>query len=143
MVVTGVPTAEKPFDAGGDVIGGVILAAAPLAAQNLYERDYSKGAGTFPNFGIFNPPEVPEANLADSPRMQELIRSGKLYLTLADAIALALENNLDIEVARYSPLEADSDIRMPSILVGWTFEPGSRQLVVRTCGGAHRPEGLR
>jgi len=88
----------------------ILALAVPLPARQLYKMDYSKGAGTFPNFGIYNPPEVPEANLADTGRMQELIRAGKLYLTLADAIALALENNLDIEVARYSPLEADSDI---------------------------------
>ena len=46
---------------------------------------------------------VPPIRLANSPRLRELIRGGKLYLTAQDAIALALENNLDVEVARYSP----------------------------------------
>jgi outer membrane protein TolC len=42
--------------------------------------------------------------LANSPRLSELVRAGTLYLTVQDAIALALENNIDIEVARYNPL---------------------------------------
>jgi outer membrane protein TolC len=45
--------------------------------------------------------------LANSPRLSELVRAGTLYLTVQDAIALALENNIDIEVARYNPLIAD------------------------------------
>jgi len=50
---------------------------------------------------------VPPIRLANSSRLHELIRAGVLYLTARDAIALALENNIDIEVARYnSPLLA-------------------------------------
>ena len=45
--------------------------------------------------------------LANSPRLNELVRAGTLYLTVQDAIALALENNIDIEVARYNPLLMD------------------------------------
>ena len=51
-------------------------------------------------------PEVPPARLANSGRLSELVRAGNLYLTVQDAIALALENNVDIEVARYNPLVA-------------------------------------
>ena len=32
------------------------------------------------------------------------MRAGTLYLTVQDAIALALENNIDLEVSRYNPL---------------------------------------
>jgi outer membrane protein len=49
-------------------------------------------------------PEVPPVRLANSGRLGDLVRAGKLYLTAQDAIALALENNVDIEVARYSPI---------------------------------------
>ncbi len=49
-------------------------------------------------------PEVPEARLANSTRLRDLIRAGKLYLTVQDAIALALENNIDLEVSRYDPI---------------------------------------
>jgi hypothetical protein len=45
-------------------------------------------------------PDVPPVRLANSPRLQDLIRAGTLYLTVQDAIALVLENNIDIEVAR-------------------------------------------
>jgi len=50
--------------------------------------------------------DVPPVRLANSPRLSELVRAGTLYLTVQDAIALALENNIDIEVARYNPLIA-------------------------------------
>ena len=52
------------------------------------------------------PVTVPPTRLADSDRMKILIRAGKLYLTVHDAIALALENNIDIENARYNPSTA-------------------------------------
>ncbi len=47
---------------------------------------------------------VPPVRLHNSLRLQDLIRGGKLYLTVQDAIALALENNIDIETDRYNPL---------------------------------------
>ena len=54
-------------------------------------------------------PVQPET-FQNSPRIFELLRAGQLYLSLADAIALALENNLDIEVERYLPRIAGTDI---------------------------------
>jgi outer membrane protein TolC len=50
--------------------------------------------------------DVPAVRLADSNRLHDLIRDGKLYLTAQDAIALALENNIDLEIARYAPISA-------------------------------------
>ena len=49
-------------------------------------------------------PNVPPAPLGNSGRVGSLIRAGILYLTAQDAIALALENNIDLEVARYNPI---------------------------------------
>jgi outer membrane protein len=49
------------------------------------------------------PVTVPPVRLANSSRLRELVRAGMLYLTAQDAIALALENNIDIEVSRYNP----------------------------------------
>jgi outer membrane protein len=49
----------------------------------------------------YKPVEVPPVRLANSSRFRSLIRGGKLYLTAQDAIALALENNIDIESQRY------------------------------------------
>ncbi len=47
---------------------------------------------------------IPPIRLANSARLPDLIRGGKLYLTAQDAIALALENNVDIEFDRYNAL---------------------------------------
>jgi outer membrane protein len=49
-------------------------------------------------------PQVPAIRLANSGRLGNLVRAGMLYLTVQDAIALALENNIDLEVARYNPI---------------------------------------
>jgi outer membrane protein len=49
------------------------------------------------------PVTVPPIRLANSERLSQLVRAGMLYLTTQDAIALALENNIDIEVSRYNP----------------------------------------
>jgi outer membrane protein TolC len=46
---------------------------------------------------------VGPAQLADSPRLEMLVRGGNLYLSVRDVIALALENNLDIAIQRYGP----------------------------------------
>lgn len=53
---------------------------------------------------------APEPVLANSPRLDRLIRDGKLYLSFSDAVALALENNLDLAIARYNIPIADTDI---------------------------------
>ena len=53
---------------------------------------------------------VPAPNLDNSPRLDTLVRDGKLYLSLRDAIDLALENNLDIVIARYNLPIAQADI---------------------------------
>jgi outer membrane protein TolC len=58
----------------------------------------------------YSPDHVPEPTLANSPRLGQLIRDGKLYLSLRDAIDLALENNLDLAIARYIRPIADADI---------------------------------
>jgi outer membrane protein len=54
---------------------------------------------------------VPPVNLGNSARFDSLIRAGNLYLTAQDVIALALENNIDIEVQRYGPLLAREVLR--------------------------------
>jgi outer membrane protein len=54
---------------------------------------------------------VPQVNIQNSQRIFDLIRAGQLYLSLADAIALTLENNLDLELGRYLPRIAQTDIQ--------------------------------
>ncbi|MBV8070342.1 MAG: TolC family protein, partial [Acidobacteriaceae bacterium] len=52
----------------------------------------------------YQAPTVPDININNSDRLEKLIRGGNLYLSAQDVIALALENNLDIEIQRYGPL---------------------------------------
>jgi len=58
----------------------------------------------------YSPDYVPEPVLANSSRLDRLIREGKLYLSLKNAIDLALENNLDLAIARYNLPIANTDI---------------------------------
>ncbi len=50
---------------------------------------------------------VPPSRMTNSQRLRSLIRAGKLYLTVQDTVALAIENNLDLEVDRYGPTVAE------------------------------------
>ena len=54
---------------------------------------------------------IPPIRTSNSARLRDLVRAGKLYLTAQDAIALALENNIDIESARYNPLILAAQVR--------------------------------
>jgi outer membrane protein len=58
----------------------------------------------------YEPKYVPPANITSTTRLSSLLREGKLYLSLQDAIALALENNIDIEVERYLYPLAEADL---------------------------------
>ena len=53
-------------------------------------------------------PTVSASRLGNSGRLHEMLRAGKLYLTVQDALALAIENNLNLEVDRYGLLLAQS-----------------------------------
>jgi outer membrane protein TolC len=75
----------------------------------LTALDYTK-THSFPNiFDSFSPLYVPHPGMENSPRLRDLIREGKLWLSLEDAIALTLENNLDIDVARFTIPLAQAD----------------------------------
>ncbi len=50
---------------------------------------------------------VGPASFNNGPHIYSMIRAGSLYLTVQDAIALAIENNMDLEIARYSLPTAD------------------------------------
>jgi outer membrane protein len=91
--------------------------AAPTAqntpeARPLPALNYVKPASHFPNpVGPYIPKHVADPNLANTARIDQLMHDGKLYLSLNDAIALALENNLDIAIARYNLNIADTDVQ--------------------------------
>jgi outer membrane protein TolC len=73
--------------------------------------NFSKPVTHFPNpIGPYIPRTVDPPNLSNTARIDSLMHDGKLYLSLNDAIALALENNLDIAIARYNLNVADTDV---------------------------------
>jgi len=76
---------------------------------------------------------VPQPNLANSARLQTLIRDGTLYLSLQDAIDLALENNLDLVIARYNIPIADTDVLRTR--AGGVFRGVNAGIVQNTPGG--------
>jgi len=73
--------------------------------------DYSKPHSHIPDlFFPYAPRSVPPPNFNNTDRMGRVIRDGRLELSLNDAIALALENNLDLVIARYNLSIADTDV---------------------------------
>jgi outer membrane protein TolC len=81
------------------------------SAQVQKPVDYSKPLSHFPNpIRPYLPRHVAEPVFANVPRLDQMMHEGKLMLSLDDAIALALENNLDLAIARYNLSIADTDI---------------------------------
>ena len=84
-------------------------------------------------FNAYRPSLVPQPNLANSPRIDTLVKDGVLELSLKDAIALALENNLDIAIARYNiPIAAADVLRTQA---GGSFRGVNTGVVQNTPGG--------
>ncbi len=85
---------------------------APAAPpQPVLLKDYSTPRSAFPHvLQPYMPQELAEPNLGNSPRIDALMRDGKVYLSIDDAIALALENNLDLDIARYNLNIAQADL---------------------------------
>ena len=77
--------------------------------------------------------QVPEPVLANSPRLDQLIRDGQLFLSLKDAVDLALENNLDLAIARYNLPIAKTDILRTQ--AGGSFRGVNTGVVQGTPGG--------
>jgi outer membrane protein TolC len=83
----------------------------PPASQAFVLKDYSKPHRAFPNLiAPYQAEHVPPPNLANTARLDQLLHDGKILLSIDDAVALALENNLDIAIARYNLSIADTDI---------------------------------
>ena len=79
--------------------------------QSLPETPVVKHAGRFAAFTRnYMPSRIPPMNLSNSPRLESLLKGGNIYLSMNDMIALALENNLDIEIQRIGPAIADANI---------------------------------
>jgi len=106
------PSPEAPAPANSPV--------APLSlAQTMQQSQQQVGAQqpfhvdiphSHKPFYQYRPSEAPALDLNNSPRLENLIRDGKLYISLRDAINLAIENNLDLAYFRYNFPIAQTDL---------------------------------
>ncbi len=86
-------------------------APQPVNRETVHLKDYSKSSSAFPNvLRPYRSEELPLPNFGNSGRVDSLLRDGKIYLSIDDAVALTLENNMDIEIARYNLNIADADL---------------------------------
>jgi outer membrane protein TolC len=110
---------------------------APVPAKAA-RIDFSN-TRAFPRvFAPYYAPFVPAAQLDNSRRLEDLIVDGKLTLTLDDAIALTLENNLHIAVARYDLPIAQTDLlraKAGGATRGVAGSPQSTTLFAGSLGG--------
>ena len=68
---------------------------------------------------------IAPVDLSNSPRIRQILRSGNIYLSLSDAVALAIENNLDIQLERYTIPSADTELlraKGGGLLRGLTYD---------------------
>jgi len=80
-------------------------------ALGLSKYHYTESPNPWPDISApFRQRYVNPGTLSNSPRLEQLIQDGKMNLSLQDAIALALENSMDIVVQRYNPWMADASI---------------------------------
>ncbi|HUX45618.1 MAG TPA: TolC family protein [Terracidiphilus sp.] len=111
-----------------------VLTQPPNLRQSM--RNYTRPAGrTWGNpIGWYMPTSIPKASFQNSVRLADLVKDGKIYLSLSDALALTLENNYDIAIARYNLDIADTDILRTK--TGATALGAPAGLVTNTLGGA-------
>jgi outer membrane protein len=96
-------------------VAGLPPEPMPNATQPLFmrpgNRDFLRPRSYFPNpLAPYLPTTAEPARFTNAPHLNDLIHDGKIYLSLSDAIVLALENNYDIAIQRYNLDIADTDI---------------------------------
>lgn len=101
LVLAAPPPPSRPQPAPATASGPAAQAQIPF--DQLQRRSLNP-------FDAYRGTTVPAPSMTNSPRLETLIRDGKLYLSLRDAIDLALENNLDIVIARFNLPIAQADI---------------------------------
>src|SRR5947208_822650 len=110
----------------------LVSLAATASAQSTAAVSLQMSKSHNP-LSAYSPSFVPEPQLTNSPLLSRLIRDGKLYLSLKDAIQLALENNLDLAIARYNLPIANTDILRTK--AGGIFRGVNAGVVQNTPGG--------
>jgi outer membrane protein len=106
VLLTAIPTALR-----GQEPPAAPSAAQPAPPQPVHLKDYSVPRSAFPRvLQPYMPEEVASPIMGNSARVDALMKDGKIYLSIDDAVALALENNLDIDIARYNLNIAEADL---------------------------------
>jgi outer membrane protein TolC len=100
----------KLFQTPLRVLGIFLVLCACAAAQQQIGIQPPSGGWSFVT-GPYRAGSVPSIRLQNSSRFASLIRAGNLYLTAHDVVALAIENNIDVEIQRYGPLLAQQVLR--------------------------------
>jgi outer membrane protein TolC len=90
-------------------------------------------------FDAYRSDIVPPPSMVNSRRLMEVVRDGKLYLSLQDAISLALENNLDLVIARYNLPIAQTDVQRTA--AGGILRGVNTGVVTGTPGGGGEGAG--
>jgi outer membrane protein TolC len=108
-------TAAQANPVGQTNSNGLPPEPIPNFTQPLFMRpgtiDFTKPRNYWPNpIAPYMATDVPQADFLNSPRLGDLVKDGKIYLSLSDAIVLALENNYDIAIQRYNLNIADTDL---------------------------------
>jgi outer membrane protein len=100
------------------------------------QRDFTKpSASVWGNpINMYRPTTVAKANFANSVRLTDLLKDGKIYLGLSDALALALENNYDIAISRYYLDIADTDLLRTK--AGAAYRGVGATVLTNTLGGS-------
>jgi len=87
------------------------LMLVPMAQAQQIQYVQTQQGGFFSRFlRPYEPKDVLPVDVSNSGRLESLLRAGNIYLSLQDAIALALENNLDIHIQRYGRSEAEANL---------------------------------
>ena len=99
----------------GSATQGLPAEPTPNATLPVYMRpsgrDFRDTPSHFPNpIAPYRATSINTPSIFNSPRLNDLLRNGKIYLSLSDAVMLALENNFDIAIARYNLNISDTDI---------------------------------
>ncbi len=108
---TNVPAPQPAQPAADSPLPQAPAATTQVPIQQRITNNYAKGVSHFPNpIAPYRPHHIDNPNFTNTARIDQFFRDGKLYLSMDDAVALALENNLDIAIARYNLNVADTDI---------------------------------
>ncbi|HTZ47914.1 MAG TPA: TolC family protein [Verrucomicrobiae bacterium] len=127
----GSPAAMQQTQEGaqGTPPGQTTEAPSSLPRSVSLGPDYSIPKPFFPNIiEPYTPRHVEEPMMTNTPKLDQLVKDGKVYLSLDDAISIALEDNLDISVQRFTPWIAETQLLKAK--AGGIPQTGSTQQVV-------------